>query len=256
MKKNTVLKLILLLACVLGFCSCDSKETGVLIQNEVIVAAAESSEGNVAAIEYCEENGYKYNLYNDLYDASLAVSNGKADYVVISEYEYNKSNFLKDTLTFHEKAGYSVKFHGITRKNNDDLCEEINSAIKVLRDNGELEKVKKNFIVNGTAPENKVHGKYKGTIKVLCLPDFENKVFYDESGKLNGTDVALAYAICNYLGYELEFVECQADDIFYKLEKGEGDIIFSSMEYTPQRAEQYLYTDYYDEDIFNVYKRK
>ena len=51
MKKNTVLKLILLLACVLGFCSCDSKETGVLIQNEVIVAAAESSEGYVAAIE-------------------------------------------------------------------------------------------------------------------------------------------------------------------------------------------------------------
>ena len=39
-------------------------------------------------------------------------------------------------------------------------------------------------------------------------------------------------------------------------EEGEGELIFSAVEYTEKRNEDYLLTDIYDTKEFNVYKRK
>lgn len=258
-KKKYILSIIsCVLICVIMFSlsACDSKDSGLIIQNEVVVAAAEKSYSYHAAVDYCEENGYKYNLYDNIYDASVAVVNGKADYIVVSEYEFGKNSFMENSLEFYEKASFSTKYYGVVEKTNISLCKEINNALKTLGENGTLEKAKRNYINNGILPQVNLTDDYKGELKVLYSPVFDNRLSYNDDGDLVGTDVAILRTLCNYLGYEVKLIECEFDEMFFKLHNGEGDIIFSSVEYTPQRAELYLYTDSYDSDIFNVYKRK
>lgn len=253
-----VKKLILCFLSVLllfALCSCDSSETGVVIENKRVVALARESAAYLATIEYCEENGYSYVTYESISDAINAVDNGKAEYVVLESSEYDNSFFANDELVFHEQVEYESGYCAVFDENNESLYQDFNNAIKELREKGVLEDVKRAYLANKDI-ETPVKSEYKGNIKILCAAEFDGRVFYTDDGKLTGVDVAMVKAICKYLGYTPVFVEYEFDELFYYLEEGEGDLIFSAIEYTSERDEEYLLTDFYDAKEFNVYKRK
>ena len=60
-----------------------------------------------------------------------------------------------------------------------------------------------------------------------------------------GFDIDVAKSIAKLLGLEAEFVDTAWDGIFFGLEKGEYDIIISSVSITPERAERYILTEPY-----------
>lgn len=245
----------LILVSLLWLCSCDSAESGVVIENKRVVALAKESSSYIPTIEYCEQNGYSYVTYESISDAVNAVDNGKAEYVVLEVSEYNSSYFATNELTIHEKVEYEIGFCAVFNIENEKLYNDFDNAIKELKVNGTLEKVKKAYYNNEfiDTPASKDYG---GKIEILCSPVFDERVCYNSEGELTGVDVALCEAICRYLGYSPQFVERDFDELFSELEKGNGDVIFSSVEYTEERNADYLLTDFYDTREFNVYKRK
>jgi len=60
-----------------------------------------------------------------------------------------------------------------------------------------------------------------------------------------GFDIDVAYRIGSLLGLDVQFVDTAWDGIFFGLEKGEYDIIISSVSITPERQERYLLTEPY-----------
>ena len=60
-----------------------------------------------------------------------------------------------------------------------------------------------------------------------------------------GFDIDVATTIAGLLGLEVEFVDTAWDGIFFGLEKGEYDIIISSVSITPERQERYILTEPY-----------
>ncbi len=246
---------VLIFVFLLCLCSCDSSETGVIIENKRVVALAKESSSYIPTIEYCEQNGYSYVTYESISDAVNAVDNGKAEYVVLETSEYNSSNFATNELTVHEKVEYDIGFCAVFDDEKEDLYNEFNGAIKALKNDGILEKVKKAYY-NNEFFDTPVSKDYKGKIEILCSPVFDERVCYNIEGELTGVDVALCEAICRYLGYSPQFIERDFDELFFELEKGNGDVIFSSVEYTEERNADYLLTDFYDTREFNVYKRK
>jgi len=60
-----------------------------------------------------------------------------------------------------------------------------------------------------------------------------------------GFDIDVAHRIGALLGLEVKFVDTAWDGIFFGLEKGEYDIIISSVSITPERQERYLLTEPY-----------
>jgi len=60
-----------------------------------------------------------------------------------------------------------------------------------------------------------------------------------------GFDIDIATEIAGMLGLKVQFVDTAWDGIFFGLEKGEYDIIISSVSITPERAEKYILTEPY-----------
>ena len=60
-----------------------------------------------------------------------------------------------------------------------------------------------------------------------------------------GFDIDVATKIAELLGLEVEFIDTAWDGIFFGLEKGEYDIIISSVSITPERQERYILTEPY-----------
>ena len=80
---------------------------------------------------------------------------------------------------------------------------------------------------------------------MLCDPNFEKRVFTDDDGEVVGFDVDIAREICNYLGYDLEIVTADFDELFIELNNGAGDFIISACEVNEEREEYYLLSDTY-----------
>ena len=67
----------------------------------------------------------------------------------------------------------------------------------------------------------------------------------DDGLEYIGFDIDVAGRLGELLGLEIEFVNTAWDGIFFGLEKGEYDIIISSVSITPERAEKYILTEPY-----------
>ncbi len=249
-----LLCVVICIVVLFSFSSCDSAETGVTVGNKRVVALSSESTDFNATVEYCEKNGYSYNTYNSFNDCILALENGKAEYIVLNDFEYNNFNLNEDTVKFVEKTDYKHTYHAVIAKGNEKLYNEINNAIKTLSENGILENVKQGYF-KGERIDIIPSSISKGDIKVLCCAGFTDKVFYNSDGELSGIDIYVAEAVLTYLGYTPVFVDSEFDEMFYNLQKDEGDIIFSSVIYTDQRAEDYLLTDAYYTETYSVYKR-
>lgn len=68
---------------------------------------------------------------------------------------------------------------------------------------------------------------------------------YKEDGKLVGFDVEVTEAIAKNLGYEVEWVTSDFSGIMGQLGSGKIDTVANAVAITPEREEQFLFTDPY-----------
>jgi len=109
-----------------------------------------------------------------------------------------------------------------------------------------------------------------GKLTVATSPDFAPYEFYsvDDAGNLNlsGFDIALAQAIADHLGLELEVVPMDFDSILLELQAGNVDLGIAGFSPDPERAETFDFSDIYymggqslvtlseNKDVYNTYE--
>lgn len=85
-----------------------------------------------------------------------------------------------------------------------------------------------------------------GTLTVATEGTYRPFSYHEDgSGDLVGYDVEVAEAVAEKLGLEIEFQETQWDAIFAGLDAGRFDVIANQVSITPEREEQYLFSEPY-----------
>lgn len=236
-----IISCALCLLFIFGFTSCD--EINEISRIEKTVAVKYSS-GNELAVEEYVLQGFTKVTYNSSADVVLSVENKKSDYGILDDFEFISFTSAGRNIKKLETCDYSPEYCAYFNAGNKSLKEAFNKAIGDLKNDGILEKIK-NAHLKGERFSSSVKVNENGTLVMLCDPSFENRVYTDEDGNVVGLDVDIAYEICNYLGYDLEIVTADFDELFIKLNEGDGDFIMSACEVNEERAEYYLLSDTY-----------
>ena len=236
-----IISFVLCFAFVIGLSSCS--ERAFVLETEKIIAVQYASAGESACREYISD-GYTKVTYNSSSDVVLAVENKKADCGILDEFELNSYLRAERNIKQVQCCDYSIDYCAYFSPDNEDLQNSFNEALQDLKDNGTIEKIKAAHLKGERYQNSKTINK-NGTLTMLCDPNFDNRVFTDDKGEIVGLDVDIAREISNHLGYNLEIVSVDFDELFTKLEDGEGDFIISACETNEEREEYYLLSDTY-----------
>ena len=236
-----LISFVLCFVLVFALTSCD-KETEML-KTKQIIAARYGTASEEACAKYVSE-GFIKATYNSSSDVVLAVENKKADFGVLDEFEMNSFSREGRNIKQKERCEYSIDYCAYFSFDNETLQALFNEAIKALNENGTINKIKEAHLKGETFSGNKSDNE-NGTLTMLCDPCFDNRVYTDDNGDVVGLDVDIAREICSYMGYGLELSSSDFDELFMKLENGEGDFIISACEYNEEREEHYLLSDIY-----------
>ena len=145
--------------------------------------------------------------YNKGFEAVQALVQGKIDAVVIDELpaeEFVKSvEGLKILESAYSQEDYAICF----AKENTELADKVNEAIKELKEEGIFDQIANSYI-GDTAGENYYESpedvdRSNGTLTMATNAEFPPYEYY-ESDEITGLDIDFAQAICDKLGMELE----------------------------------------------------
>lgn len=245
-----IISFVLCFCFLIGVSSCG--EVGSLSETEKTIAVKYASSDEMACKEYID---YTKVTYNSSSDVVLAVENKKADFGILDEFELNSYIDAGRNIQQKEKCEYSIDYCAYFSSHNETLQKSFNNAIKEIKENGTLDTIK-NTHLNGESYNISKSNNENGTLTMVCDPSFKNRVYTDDSGNIVGLDVDIAREICGYLGYELEIITADFDELFVKLDDGEGDFIISSCEVNEERAEYYLLSDTYFTCNYYLIERK
>ena len=186
--------------------------------------------------------------YNKGFEAVQALVQGKIDAVVIDELpaeEFVKSvDGLKILQSAYSQEDYAICF----KKDNTDLCDKVNEAIKELKDEGTFDQIANSYI-RDSAGENYYESpeavdRSNGTLTMATNAEFPPYEYY-ESEEITGLDVDFAQAICDKLGMELEVEDMAFDSIIPEVNSGKEDSVVTVMPVTPEREKEALIYDSY-----------
>ena len=186
--------------------------------------------------------------YNKGFEAVQALVQGKIDAVVIDELpaeEFVKSvDGLKILQSAYSQEDYAICF----AKDNTDLCDKVNKAIKELKDEGTFDQIANSYI-GDTAGENYYESpedvdRSNGTLTMATNAEFPPYEYY-ENDEITGLDVDFAQAICDKLGMELEIEDMAFDSIIPAVNSGKADMGVAGMTVTPDREKEVLFSDSY-----------
>jgi len=98
----------------------------------------------------------------------------------------------------------------------------------------------------GGEPANHLEAiKDAGKLVVGTSADFPPFEFVDENGDFAGFDIALADAIGEKMGVEVEIADMPFDSLLAAVQEGKLDIVIAALNYTPERDENVDFTDPY-----------
>lgn len=208
-----------------------------------MIAVKYASASEKAVDKYINQ-GYTKVSYDSSSDVVLAIENGKADFGIVDDFELASFLYTERSIKQKEVCEYSIDYCAYFTLENEALQKEFNKAINELNNDGTLEAIKLSWL-SGKEYRGFKENNENGTLTMLCDPSFSIRVFTTGNGEVVGLDVDIAQAICNNLGYDLEIVTADYDELFVKLDDGEGDFIISACEVSEEREEYYLLSDTY-----------
>ena len=195
--------------------------------------------------EYGDENVERYNKG---FEAVQALTQGKIDAVVIDELPAEEFVKATEGLVILDGA-YSQEDYAICfAKDNTELQEKVNAAIKELKEEGTFDQIANSYI-GDTAGENFYESpedvdRSNGTLVMATNAEFPPYEYY-ENDEITGLDVDFAQAICDKLGMELEIEDMAFDSIIAAVNSGKADMGVAGMTVTPDREKEVLFSDTY-----------
>ena len=193
-------------------------------------------------------DGATVEKYNKGADAIEALKQGKVDVVLIDSSPAKYFVSKNPELSIAPKPFAVEKYACAIKKGNDELTQQINDALSQLRENGTLNLIEQNWLVDaeyGKHPYESPEGiTYSGKLVMATnaeFPPYELK----EEGEIVGFDVDMMRAVCDILGKELVIDDMAFDSVIAAVDSGKADVGVAGMTVTEDRLENVDFSDTY-----------
>lgn len=208
-----------------------------------------STTGHLFAEEkYKDDDGTEVKAFSKGAEAVAALKQGIIDCVIIDEQTANVFMEQNQDLQILKEPFETEEYAICTAKENTDLLEKINQALKELKEDGTFQKIVDNYI-----GDNKGNSSYipssentgsEGTLIAATNAHFPPYEFY-ENDKVVGIDAELAQAIADKLNMTLQIDDMEFDTIIASVQSGKASIGIAGMSITEERKENVAFTDPY-----------
>lgn len=190
----------------------------------------------------------KFQYFNTVLDAALAVKAGKADAVAYDEPILRNIAAKNDGLMVLPDM-LTVDNYGVAvRPENRALKESIDAALKDLKQSGGYAEMQTRwFPPKGSPapmPEMALSGE-SGVLRLGTAAVTEPFSFVDGSQQFVGFDIELARRVARQQGKTLEVVNMEFGSLIPALISGKVDMIAACITITPERAQKVLFSEPY-----------
>ena len=196
-----------------------------------------------------EANGATIERFNKGADAISSLKLGVIDCVIIDEQPAQAFVAANTGLAILDETYAEEEYAICISKENAELREKINAAIRELKENGVLDDIKDYYIGDNeenveryVSPDNA--DRSNGTLIVATNAAFE-PYEYIENNEYMGIDMDMANAIGDILGMEVEIENIEFDAIITAVQSGKADIGIAGMTVTEERLKNIDFTDPY-----------
>ena len=175
----------------------------------------------------------------------LDVINKKADVEIVDNVVAISQVAAHPELEIRDILDAPVEDYGfVFAKDNVDLQEEFNAAYAKLNENGKIQKILDYYKDHGYSPDTPPYWESKGKIIVETSPDFPP--FDDIIGdKFVGIDMDIVRAVCDDIGYEVEFRQNNFDSIIMSVQQHKADMGASGFSIDEERKSQIKFSTPY-----------
>ena len=142
---------------------------------------------------------------------------------------------------------------------NGALLEEINDALKDLKEDGTLKAIKDFYDSEnaGTNPYTSPADANRSKGKLVMATNAEFPPYeYREGDKITGFDVDMMTAVCDKLGYELQIDDMAFESVIPAVQSGKADVGVAGLSVTPDREKNVKFSDSYTVTHLVVMVRK
>ncbi|MDD6798788.1 MAG: ABC transporter substrate-binding protein/permease [Clostridia bacterium] len=206
--------------------------------------------GDIYASDYeGDEAGTIIERYNKGNDAVQALKQKKIDAVIIDE-EPAKAFVSKNSDLKILDEEFTVEDYAICiSKENTELKNQINDALRKLKADGTLDAIIKNYTGSddekGKTPyAAKNIARPNGTIIVATNAAFPPYEYYSE-GVMTGLDIDMMQAVCDTLGMTLKMEDMEFDSIIAAVQSGKATVGAAGLTVTEDRLKNIDFSDSY-----------
>lgn len=203
--------------------------------------------GDIEASNY-ELEGSIVERYDKGSEAVQALKAGQIDCVIIDSQPAEKFVEKNDDLKILEEPFVEEEYAICLKKDNEELLEKINGALKELKEEGTLDAIMSNYIGDeiGKTPYESPEDadRSNGTLVMATNAEFE-PYEYRDGDNVVGIDADIAQAICDKLGYELKIEDMEFAAILAAVQSGKADFGAAGMTITEDRQRSVDFTDTY-----------
>lgn len=181
-------------------------------------------------------------------EAVLALTQGKVDCVIIDEQPAKAFVSMNEGLKIIDKELTDEDYAAVIAKTQPELLDQVNNALKELKEDGTLDKIVKSYIPEEGNEGGDYHYTATNTegekLVMATSADFPPYEFY-EGSDIVGIDVEIATAVADKIGRVLEVQDMKFDAIIPAVDSGKADIGFSGFTVTDERKLMINFTDTY-----------
>jgi len=244
--------LLLAVVMVFALASCANEEKKVVATIDDLpgakIGVQMGTTGDIYASDY-EEEGSTIERYSKGADAVMALNSGKIDCVIIDSEPAKAFVAKNDGLKILDEPFALEEYAICVAKENTELKDQINAALKQLKEDGTLDNIIKNYIgddTKGKTPYVSPEDVDRSNGKLIMATNAAFEPYeYLENEKITGIDVDMAQAVADILGRELEIVDIEFDSIITEVQSGKADIGVAGMTVTEDRLKNIDFTDPY-----------
>ncbi len=183
--------------------------------------------------------------YNSNPDLLQVLLNQKVDAIVLDE--MIARNFEKETSAVVALPPFNMVDYAMAlKKGNDALNEEISGAIKIMKENGELQALQSKWFGDDehakTLPDFELSGE-KGVLRVATTTQAGAPFVYVKDNVIVGYDIELVHHIAKMLGYSLDITDVDTSGIFETVNSNKADVATACLTASEEKKKSVLFTE-------------
>jgi ABC-type amino acid transport substrate-binding protein len=142
-------------------------------------------------------------------------------------------------------------------RENGDLRRAVNSAIRNMRESGELARIEGAISKGGDSvyvPPDR-QGEARATLRAAVRAEFAPYTYIDDEGECAGMDIDVARAVCGALGVDVEFFAVEPDEMIDTVRYGKADLAIGGLYENERDVGLVEYSDAYTAAAMEVLVR-